>query len=342
MKLCTQHTAFLLVLGTLPSTAAAQLPTIEVKRFKEVQNVTTVFNQSTSAAPAQGAPFLKLPMHPSVMLTSVYLKAQHKAVYTVSASASSAQPGSGTFGWTTFEACSSLPMGSANAWGISDGNGSNASTNFNVAAGETTTKRAAWDQGYELTLNGNSSKWATVVNDCTGANVPIPFTSFAIASINHMSTSPGVTVNGLQVEVKSSLQFDIQATLQPSIDATSYCTALAGSSGVPSTIEAYGAPVSGQPDFVVRLKDAQPASTAMLVIATGQANTPFGSFFACLSGTRLSSSPVVSPDPSGTYDFSETLTAAMPGTTVYGQVFLREGGTGTTLSTQGLAISVLP
>ena len=216
-----------------------------------------------------------------------------------------------------------------------------ADKDFVLNAGQTADVTETWHKVASGNYAAPNPYWPHVKATCLGTGL-IDFFNQVEGWIDFATLGPGVSLNSLNVEAKSSLQFDMKATLHPATDVTSYCTALAGSSGVPSTLEAYGAPVRGQPAFVVRLKNAPAASTAMLVLATGQSNTPFGTFFACLSGMRLSSSPVIIPNAAGTHDFTLILNAATPGTTVYAQAFLREAGTGTTLSTQGLAIAVLP
>ncbi len=319
------------------SNAAAQLPppTIEVNRYRELNTTTHLINVDASALVAPSVSFQRLPLHPSVELTSVSVFGHFSALYRVDFTAPTPQGGNGEFRWRYSYMCSN-----SSNWGPSEGYSVGADKHFSLPASGQSHAIYQWDTHASESYYKGGALWSAVVNSCTGTG-QVAFASFLKAKIESVTLN-NLTLDSLQVSARSSLQFNMVATLHPSTNVQSYCTALAGSNGVPSILTAYGVPHAGKPAFVVRLQDAPASSTTMLVLASGQGNTPFGTFHACLSGTRLYSSPVLIPNALGKIDFQLYLQEIAPGTTVYAQAFLHEAGTGNTLSTQGLAIPVLP
>ncbi len=337
MRLSIVSLAPMIPLSLLPcSLASAQNPTIVVAKTNTANALTTALGVQATASNAPGLPFMRLPNHPSVVLQDVSVAGQYQVQYTVDVTNSNATPASGSFASTVNWWCTQ-----GLNWGPSDGYNTGWENAFTVPASQSATPVHVWSENPNGHYTPSSPQWPFVLNSCVGSGL-IDFKSTSIGAMPSVNVPPGAVLNSLQVHATSTLSLTMSATLLAASNVTSYCTALAGATGVPSTLEAYGAPVSGQPAFVIRIKDVPPASPTMLVVATGQANQPFGTFFACLSGARLYSSPIVVPGISGTHDFNVNLREAMPGTTVYAQAFLREGGLGTTLSTQGLAIAVLP
>lgn len=108
-------------------------------------------------------------------------------------------------------------------------------------------------------------------------------------SIGPFPAGPTASVSTEELDV----EFTFEALTEP------FCTSVAGTSGIPATMDAFGIPSVATPGFLLGVRGAAPANFGLFFYGDSRQATPFGSGTLCVGGGIVRMGGPILTDASG-------------------------------------------